>query len=712
VCLAPFPDEIAAKLPQPGATQAVLVQGKLEGVASGMTLGSPHSAAEACFFDLDTGRQMKWPGTLPASEKIDEHDPALVKWAAEEGIDLMGVERPLPGSSQMIYALRTFGTKAWRIEGGRKAIDRQLQARKPLSLDKPAGDFLVPDGKPTGDDSSTTFLLITREGATAVVSLSQVGVPSRTPGGPKRVPWRDGAEFDYALVCDNQSQEGSASDSQPLMFSVGVNSDAGLIGTVVLTEPQELPRVVGNISATLYPLGGSPPVAYGRALDSIRLRSGDPIDEKKLAQTAADVERTLTNLGCLDAKVEHQTGVPALAKDHKLGVPVGYKIFPGKLYPVRIEWVRGQAGSLLERQVAVEISEARLPDVVRSLRALLDVPVLLEEPLAEHPADLERPVTLRAHSIRLDSFLAALLEPYGLQYELGADGLVLWHPQYSAMKTVRYPIADILAPPEPDSGAAINAKEVATLTEFITTTVAPTSWSTVDGRGLIEATDSSELIVTQTREVHREIRGVLSQLRSQQGAPRGKQVPLDFDHEPLGKILDWLYAEHQVNVQVDHRALREAGCDLNTPIAVHIHDLPLEPALEAMLEPLELDCRFENGLVRIDRIQTLAVCYNVADLLNTTLQGQPPTSGRLSFDTLIEHIKTEVLPKSWEDRGGRASISPFETNLSLVVSQTQKGHQQLTELLDNLRHEEDARLQQGAREPAPKRESDSSLRSE
>ena len=42
------------------------------------------------------------------------------------------------------------------------------------------------------------------------------------------------------------------------------------------------------------------------------------------------------------------------------------------------------------------------------------------------------------------------------------------------------------------------------------------------------------------------------------------------------------------------------------------------------------------------------------------------------FDTLIQLITSTVAPQSWVDMGGRGSIAPFETNLSLSVSQSQR----------------------------------------
>ncbi len=62
------------------------------------------------------------------------------------------------------------------------------------------------------------------------------------------------------------------------------------------------------------------------------------------------------------------------------------------------------------------------------------------------------------------------------------------------------------------------------------------------------------------------------------------------------------------------------------------------------------------------------------------------------FDSLIELITSTISPDSWDDVGGTGSIAPFETNLSLVISQTQEVHEEIVELLDQLRRLQDLQV--------------------
>ncbi|TWT96061.1 outer membrane porin HofQ [Botrimarina colliarenosi] len=63
------------------------------------------------------------------------------------------------------------------------------------------------------------------------------------------------------------------------------------------------------------------------------------------------------------------------------------------------------------------------------------------------------------------------------------------------------------------------------------------------------------------------------------------------------------------------------------------------------------------------------------------------------FDSLIELITSTVASDTWaENGGGEAEIRPFATNLSLVVSQTQSVHEEIADLLEQLRRLQDLQV--------------------
>jgi general secretion pathway protein D len=62
------------------------------------------------------------------------------------------------------------------------------------------------------------------------------------------------------------------------------------------------------------------------------------------------------------------------------------------------------------------------------------------------------------------------------------------------------------------------------------------------------------------------------------------------------------------------------------------------------------------------------------------------------FDTLIELIESTIAPETWDEVGGPGAIEEFPTNLSLVISQTQDVHEQVADLLEQLRRLQDLQV--------------------
>jgi general secretion pathway protein D len=62
------------------------------------------------------------------------------------------------------------------------------------------------------------------------------------------------------------------------------------------------------------------------------------------------------------------------------------------------------------------------------------------------------------------------------------------------------------------------------------------------------------------------------------------------------------------------------------------------------------------------------------------------------FDSLIDLITSTIAPTTWDEVGGPGSIQPFATNLSIVVSNTQDVHQQIVDLLEQLRRLQDLQV--------------------
>ena len=62
------------------------------------------------------------------------------------------------------------------------------------------------------------------------------------------------------------------------------------------------------------------------------------------------------------------------------------------------------------------------------------------------------------------------------------------------------------------------------------------------------------------------------------------------------------------------------------------------------------------------------------------------------FQSLIDLIQNTIQPQTWSTVGGQGQIQPFATNLSLVISQTQEVHEEIVDLLEQLRRLQDLQV--------------------
>jgi general secretion pathway protein D len=67
-------------------------------------------------------------------------------------------------------------------------------------------------------------------------------------------------------------------------------------------------------------------------------------------------------------------------------------------------------------------------------------------------------------------------------------------------------------------------------------------------------------------------------------------------------------------------------------------------------------------------------------------------AAQADFDTLMNLIKSTIEPLSWDDQGGSGTIQAFPGNLSLVVSATQQVHEEISDLLEQLRRSQDLQV--------------------
>ncbi|MGD0900488.1 MAG: hypothetical protein ABR915_21865, partial [Thermoguttaceae bacterium] len=100
-----------------------------------------------------------------------------------------------------------------------------------------------------------------------------------------------------------------------------------------------------------------------------------------------------------------------------------------------------------------------------------------------------------------------------------------------------------------------------------------------------------------------------------------------------------------------------------------------------------------------NREKVYTVAYQVADLVvplpspPLPLDGTRPAAGQAGsnadFAPLIGLITNTIQPATWDAVGGRGSIAPHKGSLSIVVSQTKDVHEQIVDLTEGLRRQQD-----------------------
>lgn len=76
--------------------------------------------------------------------------------------------------------------------------------------------------------------------------------------------------------------------------------------------------------------------------------------------------------------------------------------------------------------------------------------------------------------------------------------------------------------------------------------------------------------------------------------------------------------------------------------------------------------------------------YKVSDLVLPS-PGATSKAAFADFQALMTGIQQNVVPLSWESKGGMATMAPYPQNLSLIVSTNQYGHDKLVAYIRALR---------------------------
>jgi hypothetical protein len=169
----------------------------------------------------------------------------------------------------------------------------------------------------------------------------------------------------------------------------------------------------------------------------------------------------------------------------------------------------------------------------------------------------------------------------------------------------------------------------------------------------------------------------------------GKRVSLSLKETPLGDAIASLNKSYGVEIQLDQKALTDAGAGTDTPVTLQVSGVTLRSALNLMLQRLDLAWVIRDEVLLITTPEQAATfleikVYLVGDLVRQ--EGQP----RADFSSLTNVITATIAPSTWNQSGGVGSLVSFAPADALVCSQTEQVHQQITDLLEKLRKAREA----------------------
>ncbi|MEX1229820.1 MAG: hypothetical protein WEB58_06250 [Planctomycetaceae bacterium] len=337
--------------------------------------------------------------------------------------------------------------------------------------------------------------------------------------------------------------------------------------------------------------------------------------------------------------------------------------------------------------VTREFNDTPLHEIVAWMRDDLHIDTRLDDQaLEEEGIATDEPMTESAKNEPLYLVLNRICKPLMLDwYE--RDGIITittWIKTDETFKSVTYDVADLM-------------RDGYHPRELMATVLATSSglWEVHgDGEGLINHFDK-KISVMQTDRVHCEIADLFEKLRSparrtfvfdppQHDVLRerlNQTISVTFRNVPLNKAVAALSHEAGVELRIDEMTLEEEGISIDEAVRYELGPHRLTAVLDAMLDPLELEFILSNGVVFIttnlkaEETMRLAV-YDVRDICRSGPEARS-----------LQRLVMEQTHGLWEIDGDGEGTIAFPKIGVMVVSQNEKIHDEILELLNRYRSE-------------------------
>jgi hypothetical protein len=184
---------------------------------------------------------------------------------------------------------------------------------------------------------------------------------------------------------------------------------------------------------------------------------------------------------------------------------------------------------------------------------------------------------------------------------------------------------------------------------------------------------------------------------------------LDFVAEAPADVVEYVRQRHELQVQLDRKALADAGLGGHTPVTIKLRDISLRSALTHFLREFDLTYLIRDGYLLItsvteaeNRMKTRI--YQVGDLVSVDGEIAPRSDSNYNYQHLVGVITSTVSPTKWSESGDDAD--EFRPGLALVIPQTEDVHEDIEGLLTSLRAVRDEQFKLAVHSPPPEAEKD------
>ncbi|HTM54998.1 MAG TPA: hypothetical protein VL175_13275 [Pirellulales bacterium] len=158
-----------------------------------------------------------------------------------------------------------------------------------------------------------------------------------------------------------------------------------------------------------------------------------------------------------------------------------------------------------------------------------------------------------------------------------------------------------------------------------------------------------------------------------------KPTTIDFVETSLSDVVDYLKDAHGIEIQLDKKALEDQGVGSDSQVTRKLAGVPLRSALRLILPELGMGFVIAHDVLLITTLEVedaeaVTRTYPVGDLVRAD-----------NYTALRNAITSTVRPDTWHQVGGPGQIEVLEESKSIVISQTQRAHDEVLELLRSLR---------------------------